>query len=655
MNYGFVRIAAAVPELKVANCLFNTNAIIKQMKEASLGGASICVFPELAVSAYTCGDLFLTETLQASVLQSLYKILKASEKESIGEMITIVGAPLKNKNRLYNCAVIIQSGEVLGVVAKTCLPQYAEFYEKRWFTPCTEETEGDIHLLGQDTLFGNDLYFRCSNIPDFAFGVEICEDLWAPIPQSSKLAIAGANVLFNLSASDETIGKHAYRQSLISQQSANCIAAYVFASAGPGESTTDVVFGGYGAVYENGKLLQESDRFVSSSLTFADVDVQRLNAERLRNTTFSGLEQGFARDTDFELNQIINFEPAKQSKEVSFDLRRFVDPHPFVPSNKNSIDERCREIFNIQTTGLMKRLQHVNCQTAVIGISGGLDSTLALLVAVSAFEKLKIKPSNISALTMPGFGTTDNTYNNAIALMKSLKVTIVEIDIKEACLRHFEAIGHPADLHDLTFENVQARERTQLLFDYAGRVNGIVVGTGDMSELALGWCTYNGDHMSNYGVNAGVPKTLVKHLVKWVADNHTDKNSKAILHRVIETPISPELLPPDPVGQIAQKTEDIVGPYELHDFFLYHFLKYGAEPTKILFLAQIAFQGTYSKSTITIWLITFLKRFFSQQFKRSCIPDAPKVGTISLSPRGDWRMPSDACVDIWLKELTTGK
>ena len=651
MNYGFVRIAAAVPDIKVANCIFNTNSIVKQMKEASAGGAAICVFPELSISGYTCGDLFLTDTLQNSVLQNLYKIVKASEKDSVGEMITIVGAPLKNRNRLYNCAVVIQSGQILGVVGKTCLPQYSEFYEKRWFTPCVEGTEGDIQLLDQNTLFGNDLLFRCTNNTEFCFAIEICEDLWSPIPQSSKLATAGANVLFNLSASDETIGKHIYRQNLISQQSARCIAAYIFTSAGPGESTTDMVFGGYAGICENGKFLEESQRFEQSSLIFSDVDVQRLNSERLRNTTFTTGEPFYARDTEFEVSQEFKNDSSVNEKAS---LKRFVDPHPFVPSSKDQVDERCQEIFNIQTAGLMKRLQHVKCQNVVIGVSGGLDSTLALLVTVAAFEKMKLKHANITAITMPGFGTTENTYNNAIELMKSLKVDIKEIDIKDACLRHFEAIGHSSDIHDLTFENVQARERTQILMDYASRVNGLVVGTGDMSELALGWCTYNGDHMSNYGVNAGVPKTLVKHLVKWVADNHTDKNSKQILHKIIDTPISPELLPPDEVGQIAQKTEDIVGPYELHDFFLYHFLKYGAEPTKILFLAEVAFKGVYSKSTITIWLITFLKRFFSQQFKRSCLPDSPKVGTISLSPRGDLRMPSDACVDIWLKQLTSG-
>ena len=559
-------------------------------------------------------------------------------------MVTIIGAPLKNRNRLYNCAVVIQNGQILGVTAKTCLPQYSEFYEKRWFTPCDESTEGDISLLEQDTVFGNDILFRSSNNPALAFGVEICEDLWSPIPPSSKLATSGANILFNLSASDETIGKHDYRRSLISQQSARCIAAYAYVSAGPGESTTDLVYGGYGGICENGKFIKESERFVQSSLTFADVDIQRLNAERLRNTTFTSGGRFFANEVVFEYS----------SKDKSV-LQRFVDPHPFVPSNKNIVDERCEEIFNIQTAGLMKRLKHVNCKNAVIGVSGGLDSTLALLVTVSAFEKLQIQPKNIKAITMPGFGTSKNTYNNAIKLMKSLDVEIIEIDIIDACIKHFEAIGHPVDQHDLTFENVQARERTQILMDYASRIGGIVVGTGDMSELAIGWCTYNGDHMSNYGVNAGVPKTLVKHLVAWVADNHIEKDSKLILHKILKTPISPELLPLDADGKIAQKTEDIVGPYELHDFFLYHFVKYGAEPAKIQYLAEIAFKGVYKSTTIRIWLITFFKRFFSQQFKRSCIPDSPKVGTISLSPRGDWRMPSDACVDIWLKELAEGK
>lgn len=639
MDYGFVRVAAAIPQLKVADCEYNTENIIQIINKAEGENAQFVVFPELSITSYTCGDLFHQQSILKESLNQLFRILKNTSEATI---IAIVGMPLYLDSQLFNCAVVIQSGIILGVVPKTYIPNYSEFYEERWFSSGTKCISSFVNLCGQKVPFGTDIIFEEKNIQGVCFGIEICEDLWVPIPPSSYQAIFGANIIFNLSASNEIIGKAEYRRELVRQQSAKCVAAYVYTSAGVCESTTDVVFSGHAVISEYGTVLAESERFkADSQLVFFDVDVEKLLNDRFKNTSFmeAPISKNF-RKIPFDLNH----------KEFS-KLYRNIDTHPFVPSNINMRDTRCREIFEIQTAGLSKRIKHIKTEKTVIGISGGLDSTLALLVIAKTFDKLGIDRRNIIAVTMPGFGTTNETYSNAVGLMKSIGVNIQEIDIKPACLQHFKDIGHNANIHDVTYENVQARERTQLLMDIANKNCGIVIGTGDLSELALGWCTYNGDHMSMYAVNCSIPKTLVKYLVQWVADNNFDKATKDVLYRILDTPISPELLPPDSDGEIKQKTEDLVGPYELHDFFLYHMVRYGAPPKKILYLAQIAFNGKYDYVEIKKWLKVYFKRFFSQQFKRSCLPDGPKVGTISLSPRGDWRMPSDAEATMWLKDL----
>ncbi|HPD00685.1 MAG TPA: NAD(+) synthase, partial [Acetivibrio sp.] len=517
------------------------------------------------------------------------------------------------------------------------------FYEQRWFASGKNAVNNTVFLCGQEVPFGNDLLFEDAG-ENICFGVELCEDLWVPVPPSAYQTMAGALLIFNLSASNEVIGKYEYRKELVRQQSAKCLAGYVYTSSGINESTTDVVFGGHALICEDGTLLSESKRFESDEqLIFSDIDSQRLMNDRRKNTSFMELWNESSKSF-----RKVRVELPKYKTEG---LMRYVAPHPFVPSNEKSRDERCSEIFSIQTAALQKRIKHTGLKHAVIGISGGLDSTLALLVTAKAIDNLGIPRKNIVAVTMPGFGTTDVTYSNAMELMKSMKVDIREIDIKAACIQHFKDIGHDPAVHDVTYENVQARERTQILMDIANKEGGLVIGTGDLSELALGWCTYNGDHMSMYSVNCSIPKTLVRYLVRWIADNVADERSKNVLIKILETPISPELLPPDEKGNIQQKTEDIIGPYELHDFFMYHMLRYGATPEKIAFLAEKAFEGKYSKETIKKWLTVFIKRFFSQQFKRSCLPDGPKVGTISLSPRGDWRMPSDAVASSWLSEL----
>ncbi|MCX7842536.1 MAG: NAD(+) synthase, partial [Clostridia bacterium] len=608
------------------------------IKKADKNDVQFVVFPELSITAYTCGDLFHQRTLLQEAEKQLGKLLEEVKDTSV---VAVVGIPAMRDNQLFNCAAAIQAGKILGVVPKTFIPGYGEFYEERWFSPGTRALSSNVTLCGQSVPFGTDLIFEAEG-GKTAFGIEICEDLWVPIPPSSYQALAGAYMIFNLSASNDIIGKHEYRRELVKQQSARCIAAYVYASAGPGESTTDVVFGGHSLIAEYGALLAESERFGSEEqLLVTEVDIDRLAGDRLKNTSF------------METNYMKSFRKVNFCmKEISLKkLTRHVESRPFVPSDMGFRDKRCREIFAIQTSGLAKRIRHTGLKHAVIGISGGLDSTLALLVTVKAFDMLHIPRGNIIAITMPGFGTTGMTYRNAMELMKSMSVTIREIDIKTSCLQHFEDIGHDPKVHDVTYENVQARERTQVLMDVANKCGGLVIGTGDLSELALGWCTYNGDHMSMYAVNCSIPKTLVSFLVKWVGDNVAEPETKNVLYRILDTPITPELLPPDEKGCINQKTEDIVGPYELHDFFLYHMIRYGAPPKKILFMAEQAFEGTYDKGTISKWLKVFYKRFFSQQFKRSCIPDGPKVGTISLSPRGDWRMPSDAEAGIWLKEL----
>lgn len=639
-NYGFVRVAAASPCVKVADCNYNAEEIIKLIAEAEEQEVSAVVFPELGLTAYTCGDLFHQHLLLSEVERSVASINKYLEDKSL---VIIIGIPLLVNNRLYNVAAVLFKGQICGFVPKTYLPNYAEFYEKRWFTSSKELNVSTVKYAGQQVPIGTDLIFET---PVMKFGIEICEDLWTPVPPSSLLALNGAEVIFNLSASNEVVGKHAYRKSLVCQQSARCIAGYVYAAAGGGESTTDVVFSGSSLIAENGSLLSEAKRFqLSAQLLTADIDIDRLKGDRMRNTSFTDDKLSGITNTPYRVIEINTF-----PKAIS-NLNRFVSSTPFVPANNESLAERCSEIFSIQIDGLAKRLIHTNCRTAVIGVSGGLDSTLALLVVAKAFDKLDISRSNILGITMPGFGTTDRTYTNAIALMQSLGVMVKEIPISDAVLQHFRDINHDAEIHDVTYENSQARERTQILMDYANKVNGLVIGTGDLSELALGWCTYNGDHMSMYAVNTGVPKTLVRTLVSWIAHTQMEVSSKAILNDVIDTPVSPELLPADTAGNIAQKTEDIVGPYILHDFFLYYVLRFGFSPVKIYFLAQHAFDAQYNKADILKWLKIFFRRFFSQQFKRSCMPDGPKVGSVNLSPRGDWRMPSDASASLWMKEL----
>ena len=638
MNYGFVKVAAAVPLVQVADCFYNIEKIEGLMRQASEKGVQIIAFPELSVTGYTCLDLFAQQTLLNGAEAALLQLVSNTADLDI---LTIVGVPLRTENRLINAAVVFQKGAIRGVVPKTYLPNYKEFQEQRWFTSATELRESTISIGKEEYPMGSHLLFRSGRL---TAGIEICEDLWVPVPPSSLLAMEGANIIFNLSASNELIGKHAYLRSLICQQSARCMAGYVYASSGFGESSTDLVFAGNGIIAENGNLLTESPRFtMEEQLVISEIDIETLQNDRQVNTSFmygtSGLPKEKAQVVDFQVRI-----------PDGFSLTRPVDPHPFTPSGE-ALKERCEEIFHIQVAGLAKRLVHAHAQTAVVGISGGLDSTLALLVTVMTFDALKMPRGQIIGITMPGFGTTDRTYTNACDLIRSLGVTLKEIPIKEACLQHFRDIDHDPSVHDVTYENSQARERTQLLMDVANQKNGLVIGTGDLSELALGWATYNGDHMSMYGVNGSIPKTLVKYLVEWVANHKVDDASRLTLLDIVDTPISPELIPADENGNIKQKTEDLVGPYELHDFFLYHFLRFGSHPSKIYFLAQKAFAGIYDNATVKKWLYTFCRRFFQQQFKRSCLPDGPKVGSVSLSPRGDWRMPSDAVSRLWLEEI----
>lgn len=638
MNYGYVRVAAAVPRVKVADCKFNAREIEKEIIIAEDKGVQIIAFPELCITGYTCGDLFAQQLLLEEAEMELMQIINNTRQLDI---IAILGLPVALNGMLLNTAVVIQKGKVLGVVPKTYLPNYKEFYEKRWFTSAACVTETSVRLCGQVVPMRADLLFEMANT---TFGIEICEDLWAPIPPSSSLAMQGAEIVFNLSADNECIGKHNYLCSLISQQSARCIAGYVFSSCGFGESTTDVVFAGNGLIFENGNKLASSKRFsLEGQVVISEIDVEYIRSERRVNTTFTACRTHCVpREAMRVSTEYVN------GKEL--ELTRTFDPHPFVPQGAE-LDERCEEIFSIQVAGLAQRLVHTHAQSAVVGISGGLDSTLALLVCVKTFDKLGWSRKGIIGVTMPGFGTTDRTHTNAVDLMESLGITVREVSIKEACIQHFKDIGHDVNVHDVVYENSQARERTQILMDIANQTNGMVIGTGDLSELALGWATYNGDHMSMYGVNGSVPKTLVKHLVKWVAEHDVDDSSRATLLDIVDTPISPELIPADENGNIKQITEDLVGPYELHDFFLYYFLRCGFRPSKIFFLAARTFKGVYDEETIKKWLRTFFRRFFNQQFKRSCLPDGPKVGSISISPRGDWRMPSDASSEAWLREI----
>ena len=625
MNNGFVRVAAAIPELRVADCAYNVAQMADLVRKGEEEKVQVICFPELSLTGYTCADLFQQQQLLSDAQKALNELQLLTFTTS---SVIIVGMPVRVQSHLFNTAVVLQGGHVLGVVPKTHLPNNNEFYEKRWFTSGALADSQTITISGEEVPFGTDILFSDGK---FTFGVEICEDLWVPIPPSSQQALHGAEIIFNLSATNELIGKHQYLRQLIEQQSARCNAGYVYASAGAGESTTDVVYAGNGLIAENGKIISASDRFsFDPQLIVTDIDIDRLQAERIRNTNY-------ANDKSARIYRTIQLEDAHFTH---YDLKRIFDKHPFVPSITNR-DESCHEIFSIQIGGLAKRWQHTQSDTVVIGISGGLDSTLALLVSVKTADKLGYERKRIVGVTMPGFGTTDRTYTNAINLMKSLGITLLEISIKDACLQHFKDINHDPKLHDVVYENTQARERTQILMDIANKQHGLVIGTGDLSEMALGWSTYNGDHMSMYAVNSGVPKTLVRYLVDWAA-HQLDATSEDILRDILDTPVSPELLPADANGDIAQKTEDIVGPYELHDFFLYYMVRFGFSPSKILFLAKNAYANTYPDDVIEKWLKIFRHRFFSQQFKRSCIPDGPKVGSINLSPRGDWRMPSDA-------------
>jgi len=634
MNYGFVKVAAAVPSVKVADCTYNISHIEKLVSKAESKGVRVIVFPELCITGYTCGDLFLQKLLLDNAAKALASFINNTRHYDI---ISILGMPVYAGSSILNAAVVVQHGEILGIVPKTFLPNYKEFYEKRWFTSAKDIRQNTITLCGQQVPLDCRLLFEAD---DVSFGIEICEDLWAPIPPSSYLALRGADILFNLSADNEVLSKHRYLCSLLAQQSARCISGYVFSSCGFGESTTDVVFSGNGLIYENGTLLNRSERFsFEEQLIISEIDVERLRAERCTNNTFAS--NNAILPADYQVTHI----KTKSTERKDFELTRTFSPLPFVPEG-NQLREHCEEIFSIQISGLAKRIVHTHAKKVVVGISGGLDSTLALLVCVKTFDKLKLDRSNIISITMPGFGTTDRTYHNAVNLIQSLGTTLREISIAEACRQHFKDIQHDENIHDVTYENSQARERTQILMDIANQEGGLVIGTGDLSELALGWATYNGDHISMYGVNASIPKTLVKHLVRWVSDN-VDEQSKQTLKDIIDTPISPELIPANENGTIKQKTEDIVGPYELHDFFLYYFMRFGFRPSKLFFLAKQTFKNRYDEVTIKKWLHIFNHRFFTQQFKRSCLPDGPKVGSVSISPRGDWRMPSDADSTEW--------
>lgn len=634
MKYGFIKVAAASPALRVADCRYNAEQSVAAMQRAAAAGVRLLVLPELGLTGYTCGDLLLQPVLQQGALHALQTLLAVSAGLP---MTTVAGLPLEVEGKLYNCAAVLHGGKILGVVPKTNLPNYGEFYEARWFTPAPAEAKA-ISLLGQQVPFGTDLLFCCRELPEYKLAVEICEDLWVALPPSTRHVMAGATVIANCSASDETIGKAEYRRELITGQSARLMAGYLYADAGRGESTTDMVFAGHDLIAENGRLLAETALFTNEMIV-TEIDVHRLTAERRRTNTWRAADSAGYTIIPFSL-------PAEVTT-----LTRLIDPHPFVPADSAERKQRCEAILTMQAEGLRRRLEHIGCPCAVLGISGGLDSTLALLVAVRALDLLGRPRTDMIAVTMPGFGTTHRTRSNAELLCEKLGVTLRTVSIAAAVRQHFKDIGHDESVTDTTYENAQARERTQVLMDIANQENGIVVGTGDLSELALGWATYNGDHMSMYGVNGSIPKTLVRYLVRHAAETCGDEALAAVLYDILDTPVSPELLPADEGGRIAQKTEDLVGPYELHDFFLYHFIRYGCPPQKLLYLAESAFAGRYDRAVILKWLRTFCRRFFQQQFKRSCLPDGPKVGSVTLSPRGDWRMPSDASAALWLREI----
>ena len=634
MRQGFVKVAAVTPNVRVADVDYNTKEICKCMDEALTNKAKVIVFPELCVTGYTCGDLFAQSILLKKAESALKEIVAYTEGK---DALIFVGLPYEANGKLYNVAAAICDGELLGMVTKSFLPNYGEGYEMRQFQPGPKKADWIVY--GEDEIpFGPQLLFSCDEMPNLVVSAEICEDVWAPMPPSVKAALSGATLIVNCSASAEAVGKDDYRQKLIEGQSARLIAGYVYANAGEGESTTDVVYGGHNVIAENGVILKESSRFVNETI-YSEIDIDRIVAERRKNTTFQ-----VAEDAE-ELMEI----PFSLNIEETTLTRKF-EAMPFVPSQPEECKKRCEEILTIQAMGLKKRLEHAHCTSAVVGISGGLDSTLALLVTAKAFDMLGIPRHQIESVTMPCFGTTDRTYQNACKMTRKLGANLREVNIKDAVRTHFRDIGQPEEKHDVTFENAQARERTQVLMDIANMTGGMVIGTGDMSELALGWATYNGDHMSMYGVNGSVPKTLVRHLVRYYADTCADEELQSVLLDVLDTPVSPELLPPKD-GEIAQKTEDLVGPYELHDFYLYYILRFGYEPSKIYRLAKQAFAGEYDDATILEWLKTFYRRFFTQQFKRSCLPDGPKVGSVDVSPRGGLRMPSDACMTVWLQDL----
>lgn len=640
MENGFLKVAVSTPDLKVADCQYNKEQLLKKTVEMDKKGVKLLVFPELSLTGYTCGDLFLQDTLLQGAKEALFEFV-----EQTGELdiVVVLGMPLEHSGRLYNVAVVVDHGCIRGVVPKTFLPNYSEFYEARQFSPGFGEIAWHMFSNGDLVPFGSNQVFVDNERDELCFAVEICEDLWMPNPPSTKLISSNALLVLNLSASDELTGKAQYRRELVKSQSARTICAYLYADAGEGESTTDMVYAGHNMIAENGNLLAESKPFAGNKDLVTEIDLERLKNERRRMGTFFERPKG-------EKYPSVLLNSCQFGKNEETVLTRKIEKTPFVPSQQSYREERCEEILDIQSHGLSKRLRHTGCEHAVIGLSGGLDSTLALLVTVRAFEQLGLSRKGIVCVTMPCFGTTDRTYDNAVKLAGELGATLREIPIKDAVLGHFGDIGHDKDNYDITYENSQARERTQILMDVANQMNGMVIGTGDMSELALGWATYNGDHMSMYGVNCSVPKTLVRYLVQFYADTSESETLKTVLYDVLQTPVSPELLPPKD-GEIAQKTEDIVGPYELHDFFLYYMLRFGYTPKKIFRLAVYAFDGDYDKETILQWLSTFCHRFFRQQFKRSCLPDGPKVGTVSLSPRGDLRMPSDACDTLWKAEL----
>lgn len=635
MREGFIRVSAMTPKIKVADSVYNVNRIKELMKTAYNKGVKIAVFPEMCITGYTCNDLFLQETLLDGAICGLKDI--ADYSCSLEGMITFVGLPFEYMGKLYNVVAGVIDGKVIGIIPKKYLPNYAEFYEARQFSAGFEECV-EIDFDGYKVPFGMNILFRCTNMKNVIVAAEVCEDLWTPMPPSISHALNGANIIVNCSASNETIGKDIYRKQLVNGQSARLVCGYIYSSAGEGESTQDIVFSGHNMVCENGTMLAEATKYENESI-YADIDVSKLASERRRMSTFN---------TQMQSNYtVVDFKTVVEELE----LIRYFDKAPFVPADVAKRNERCNQILDIQTYGLKKRLEHTNCKSAVIGISGGLDSTLALLVTVRAFDLLGLDRNGITCVTMPCFGTTDRTYNNAVLMTKKLGCTLREINIKDAVRQHFKDIGHDESVHDVTYENGQARERTQLLMDIANQTNGMVIGTGDMSELALGWATYNGDHMSMYGVNASVPKTLVRHLVSFYADTCNDSELSAVLKDVLDTPVSPELLPPKEDGTIAQETENLVGPYELHDFFMYYILRFGTNPKKLFRIACIAFENVYDSGIIYKWLRTFIWRFFAQQFKRSCLPDGPKVGSVAVSPRGDLRMPSDASSALWIKEL----